>query len=71
MLPRRGYRMLVEVQEIRDSRADPAKRDEQERLMREALQAAFNSGLRAAVEAQGQEIVDEDACAQPSRRGFE
>lgn len=70
-LPRRGYRMLVEVQEIRDSRADPAKRDEQERLMREAIQAAFNSGVRAAVEAQAQEVVDEDASAGPSRRGFE
>jgi DNA-binding winged helix-turn-helix (wHTH) protein len=70
-LPRRGYRMLVEVQEIRENRADPAKRDEQELLMREALQAAFNSGLRAAVEAQGQGAVDEDASAEPSRRGFE
>lgn len=70
-LPRRGYRMLVEAQEIRDNRADPAKRDEQERLMREAIQAAFNSGLRAAVEAQAQEVLDEDASAGPSRRGFE
>lgn len=70
-LPRRGYRMLVEVQEISLTRADPAKRDEQERLMREALQAAFASGLRAAVAAQGQEVVDEDASAAPTRRGFE
>ena len=70
-LPRRGYRMLVGVQEIRDSGADAAGMDEQERLMHEALRAAFNSGLRAAVEAQAQEVVDEDASAEPSRRGFE
>jgi DNA-binding winged helix-turn-helix (wHTH) protein len=70
-LPRRGYRMLVEVQEIRDNRADPAKRDEQERLVQVALQAAFNSGLRAALEAQAKEVVDEDASAAPARRGFE
>lgn len=70
-LPRRGYRMLVEVQEIRDKRADPAQRDEQERLMREAVREAFSSGLRAAAEAQRPEVVDEDACAAPTRRGFE
>lgn len=70
-LPRRGYRMLVQVQEIRDHRADPAKRDEQERLVQEALQAAFASGLRAALEAQAREVVDEDASAAPARRGFE
>ena len=42
-------------------RLDPLRHD----------QAAFDSGLRAAFEAQEQEAVDVDACTAPSRRGFE
>lgn len=70
-LPRRGYRMLVAVRDVPEPGIDPTERDNQERLMQEALRAAFDAGLRAATAAQESTGEDEDRALTPSRRGFE